>query len=565
MRGRSAFIQLLGHALIQRILQELNLSQANVIYDAGGNFLLLTGWDDKIADQIKDIAQHANRVLLQGIGQGKDRFDGFHGDLAVALAAVQIPLEAIAYQPLSEKSTDGAPPVSWIAQEGRIKEAIAQAKARPFGDLALADKRGWESLFAPEPAETDVFCAVCRRQKGEKEVFYPLDRDIPEDISIRSNSVCPECWGFNQLANDLGHRGAKLLLQRTPPESISSWQRCLFEISDEWWYRIGESGDQGDLIFALDLDAYPNPGVDSLRLMEHTTPMDGRIIKPNDQLARASEGGMKRLGVLRMDVDDLGSLLVYGLPNRTLAQTSEISQTLERFFAGWLGSICKRLDKGQAWFYVLFAGGDDLFILGPWSAMPTLAQSIYDDFKRYAGHHPALHLSAGIAVIGEKSPLYAASEEAKSALEASKHHANEHGELTKDAITFLGQTYPWQAFATVTGLQEFLKSLVSKDGKQLPKGLLTTLQAIHQRYQQDHITDKVIGQPRGKEGVYESTGKRLFLGPWMWKQAYTLHRIGRQRNATGEMESLQKMLLSDQIEILGLAARWAQWLTRSER
>ena len=44
MRGRSAFVQLLGHALVEKLLDELGLGSANVVYDAGGNFVLLTGW-----------------------------------------------------------------------------------------------------------------------------------------------------------------------------------------------------------------------------------------------------------------------------------------------------------------------------------------------------------------------------------------------------------------------------------------------------------------------------------------------------------------------------------------
>ena len=65
MRGRSAFIQLLGYALVERLLDELNLGPANVIYDAGGNFVLLTGWVDG-ADgteaKAKSVSNKVNRV-----------------------------------------------------------------------------------------------------------------------------------------------------------------------------------------------------------------------------------------------------------------------------------------------------------------------------------------------------------------------------------------------------------------------------------------------------------------------------------------------------------------------
>ena len=41
LRGRSFFIQLLGDAVVRRILAELGLPETNVIYTAGGNFMLL--------------------------------------------------------------------------------------------------------------------------------------------------------------------------------------------------------------------------------------------------------------------------------------------------------------------------------------------------------------------------------------------------------------------------------------------------------------------------------------------------------------------------------------------
>ena len=91
--------------------------------------------------------------------------------------------------------------------------------------------------------------------------------------------------------------------------------------------------------------------------------------------------------------------------------------------------------------------------------------------------------------------------------------------------------------------------------------------AIARRYRKDHEIDKTTGRARGSEGEYESSDGRktkLFYGPWMWKQAYSLFRIGRQRNASAAMRELERNLLSGRINDLGLAARWAQWLTRQE-
>jgi len=557
MRGRSAFIQLLGHSLVQRLLKALNLGLANVVYDAGGNFLLLTGWSDNLKHDVQEVANSVNQVLLTGFSQGTSRFDGFHGDLSVALAAVELPLEALRVDLPPEKLPNGPEASKWQRAEKKAKDAVDAAKLRPFGDLAQGNDQGWQDLFAPEPAETDDFCAVCRRQRRKDETFVPLDPDAPADLAIRANQQCPECAGFNELANALGHRGARLLTLPQMPHHPSAWQTALFAVAGRW-YAIGKPGESGQETLALDMNGFPAKDVDGFRLLARTTPLlaDGRI-KPNDALAADCTSGLRRLGVLRMDVDDLGALLVEGLPRRTATQTAELSQTLERFFAGWLDCICRREDKSEELFYVLFAGGDDLFVIGPWTHMPQLAQAVQADFGRYTAGHQAMHLSAGIAVVGEKAPLYAAADKSHEALEAAKSLDRQVLPKAKNAITFLGQTYHWAEFQKVQALQQTLVNLVQSG---LPTSLLTILLAIERRYRYD------LENRRGTWGPWRMANGQsvqVYYAPWMWRQVYALARLkSSYSQAKQVLADLEKSLLGGRINDLGLAAKWAQWLTR---
>ncbi len=546
MRGRSAFIQLLGQVLVERLLDVLDLDQPNVVYDAGGNFVLLTGWDHDTERKVREVEIAVNRVLLGGAGSGHERFDGFHGDLSAALAAVEIPLEALRMPPPTAQAS------AWQNAEAKVKREVGRAKARPFGDLALADADGWKLLFDPEPSETDDFCAVCRRQRMRDEPdFEPLDDEEGGTPGV----VCPECAGFNMLANQMGHTASWLTLTFSPPTRPQAWQRALYEVSGRW-YALEKARASGDIVLALSPDDFKaGSDVDGFRTLAHTTPMSGRQIKPNEALAQAGAGGLKRLGVLRMDVDDLGNLIIYGLPRRTAMQTAELSQALERFFAGWLDRICARVDEGEGLFYVLFAGGDDLFVMGPWTLMPALAQAIRADFARYTAERKAIHISAGIAVVGEKSPLYAAAEKSHHALQLAKHSLP-----GKNAITFLGETWHWDAFAVANELKERLCDLVERD--ELPTSLLTRLMAIDRRYRQDKAERRILGPRKTPDGHTV----HVYFGPWMWRQAYAMARLreGRTPDVRAKLERLEEDLLHPRIEYLGLAARWAQWLTRKE-
>ncbi|MEA3337218.1 MAG: type III-A CRISPR-associated protein Cas10/Csm1 [Chloroflexota bacterium] len=561
MRGRSAFIQLLGNALVRRLVADLELGPANVVYDAGGNFVLLTGWQDDLPEKVEEIASVINLVLLQGIDQGEDLFDGFHGDLSVALGSTELPVEAIRFHQTPTAQDDRPPKSLWQVYEGRVKDAVAANKVRPFGNLALADDDGWKALFEPEPSETDEFCAVCRRQRPADQQFVPLDPDAPEDPSIAASVQCSECAGFQDLAARLGRRSTFLIIDEHRPNNLSAWQRALHTVSGEW-YRITESKNIGESTYALDLDGFPEEGVTGFFLVARTTPMtDEGTIKPNDVVAGASTGGLKRLGILRMDVDNLGDLIVNGLPNRTPMATAELSQSLERFFAGWLNHICRQVDGGKDLFYVLFAGGDDLFVIGPWSHTVPLAQAIYENFVDYVGGHRAIHLSAGIAVVGGTFPLYAASEFAEEALDQAKHYEQSGHLATKNAITFLGSSYHWQDFDEIDEMQEHLVRLLQVEN--LPSSLLSTLQSIEQRYRRDQEEN------RGAFGNRPSTDGqailKVFWGPWMWQQAYALARLrSTHKGVEQELKDLEDALLDGNIEELGLAARWAQWLTRKE-
>lgn len=191
--------------------------------------------------------------------------------------------------------------------------------------------------------------------------------------------------------------------------------------------------------------------------------------------------------------------------------------------------------------------------------MPELAQAIRNDFAGYTCDHPIIHLSAGIAVVGGKAPLYTAADEAHEALEAAKH-LDFGTPNSKNAISFLGRSHHWDAFEVVAKLQQRIFDLV--DQQKLPVSLITRLQAIERRYEED------IQNGRGQEGErLAQTGKtiKVFYGPWMWRQAYAIPRLGYSNSASKQdLKQLENDLLDGRIEFLGLAARWAQWRTRKE-
>ena len=85
-----------------------------------------------------------------------------------------------------------------------------------------------------------------------------------------------------------------------------------------------------------------------------------------DQLADASDG-VKWLGVLRMDVDNLGGVFRDGLgESATISRMSTLSESLRLFFEGYLPQRCRDYNASRTpeILELIYAGGDDLFLVG---------------------------------------------------------------------------------------------------------------------------------------------------------------------------------------------------------
>jgi CRISPR-associated protein Csm1 len=275
-----------------------------------------------------------------------------------------------------------------------------------------------------------------------------------------------------------------------------------------------------------------------------------------DELQKAGATAYKRLGVLRMDVDNLGNIFSDGLGavgdpgNRlTLARLSTLSFQISLFFEGWVKKLCEA--RGGK-IYAVYAGGDDLFLIGPWEIMPALARQISEDFSRYTAGHPGLHLSGGMAFIGGKYPVYQAAQDAE---EAETQAKNRQG---KNAFSFLGKAWSWQEFESLAQKQERLVRLVSKsatDSENLggPQAILGVLQQL-----------------AASEARAAGQAPRPVWGPWLWMGAYQLTRMAEryqkhQPELAREIESIREELAANyyaDIQIWGTAARWAQLATR---
>ncbi len=293
-------------------------------------------------------------------------------------------------------------------------------------------------------------------------------------------------------------------------------------------------------------------------------------VKPFEVMAWQSQG-IKRLGVLRMDVDNLGRIFAEGLGERaTLSRVASLSLAVSLFFEGWVERLAEeqnaRDGRGER-LYSIYSGGDDLFFVGSWDAIVELARHIRADLSRFAAHHPGIHASAGIALVAAKYPLYQAAREAGEAEEAAKHYRRPQGH-TKDAIAFLGEVQPWEAFGlerectpgtdSVHRLMHLFANLVQAGGA--PKRLLRVFLALYEQYRE---RERVLRES-GKD-VTRTGEPQTLWGPWIPRGYYVLMRMAKDTKNDAS-EDLAEHLNREgfhRLASVGLAARWADLFTRT--
>src|SRR5262249_10775207 len=215
-------------------------------------------------------------------------------------------------------------------------------------------------------------------------------------------------------------------------------------------------------------------------------------------------------------------------------------ESLRWFFEGYVPRLCRhynRLEMGDKdRLYLIYAGGDDLFVVGAWSALPHLAKEIRDEFQKFVGGDH-ITLSGGIAIEHQKYPLYQLAADAKHALDdQAKAHR-----LEKNSICLLQKAVGWEQFGEVlewhTKLLAMLKGESGKD--RLPRGFLTRMNEIHALYEENARRQRQLKQ--GSQVSFDQIKEDIHYSRWLWRLVYQIGRFGeRHKNHRAQLNQFQQ-------------------------
>lgn len=299
-------------------------------------------------------------------------------------------------------------------------------------------------------------------------------------------------------------------------------------------------GEASHPLYARLSDEAQEAAVGELKTFEHLA---------QDALELDRDGsplGKPFLAVLKADVDRLGFLFGFGLrdpsdPKKdraTLSRFASLSRMLDLFFTGYLQ---ERLRRDYPQTYTVYAGGDDLLLIGPWRQMIALATDLREQFRRYVGDNPNITLSAGLALCKANQPLNRTVWEAEERLEQAK-------DAGRDRVCLLDeQPVIWDGWPALLRQAETLNEW-------LRAGWLNTALV----YKVLHFAE----ERRRAEQPDEQGNLSLAHADWRARWAYHLARNVRDSRVIPNSEKKTVMTVLNQL--LGLDAdirKQAEWVS----
>ncbi len=490
LRGRSFYLQLLTEAIAHWVLQELELPITNLLLASGGHFYVLA--PHKAATEQMD-------TLRQKISEKLWKYH--NGDLSCLLADAPVSAADFEAEAFPKKWKD-------------VSEALQRRKQQKWAELEPADM--FQNVFEPHTHQTEDldFVGLGDKVRDPKYlVTFVVPATDREDAADKPN--------WQDALRAFGLEVHLIAEKGDTPEKPGDAEQAVV-------YRLGNT----DFLAETDRFRWDDLPVGyDFRMLPQVLPRSGEDrFADYDYLAEAAEG-VHWLGALRMDVDDLGAVFSKKLENATPSRLATLSESMRLFFEGYVPELCRKYNKRSESdvLELIYAGGDDLFLVGGWSALPEIAQEIRGAFRQFVtGDH--VTLSGGIAIEHRKFPLYQFAAQSGDAEKAAK---NRDG---KDAISFLRTPMTWAEFGEV---RDWHERFIEASGAGLPRGFLTRLRQI---YSQEELA-----------------GHR-----WAYRSLYYFHRLQERYKSQREfLKDLKNDLNSGNLKaFIHVITRWAALQTR---
>lgn len=454
LRARSFMLEMLTEHIVYEILTAADAGRHAIIYSGGGGFSLLLPNKEATVEGIKKYKDVLSRWC----------YKEFSAKLFIGLDSLECDLRQESLATLRAKQ-------NW---------RMENAKRRKFlNEFSFVDENKQQAgLFVPKMPEqhsNQLECQITRRDDLPNSKMRDLEngQQMPDE-----NPDLTKTWVSESSFHHF-KLGDKLIdvkmIYRFEEQPVGNGYLTFKGINNRDIYYSVENNGNSVATWAVNSWANTSPTIlyaDYVRTIEQLRKKGQAVEKEvaheenrnyNESNTATFDGlaacscGANLIGSLRMDVDDMGKL--FG-EIETLWELSTKSRMLNLFFKVYLNEICRAKLNGDLEptnivekkyaenngrnVSVIYAGGDDLFILGAWDETAELAFDIQRCFALFTGGtlNPEKQavtggcgISGGLTLHQPKFPLYQMARKSGEAEHVAKHDKDSnHDDEKKNRI-----------------------------------------------------------------------------------------------------------------------------------
>lgn len=419
LKGRSFYLHLLSDTVSGWAVENFDVTPCHILYNSGGGFYLLLPYNDQIVGDLEDFQQEVAKKLFEVHKlslffdiEWTDPFDEGK-PLPEVWKELLLKLNRAKFKRLSNNPA---------LLEEAFSKPLEQGAEEPRDAITNEELSDGQGVYLGE--ESSILVSRFTRGQIEqlgrrlREAKYWISTDLQFEGSLVRNSFT-DAFGRSHL-----------LTAKHPTELVLPEDAIIRKINDP----------VEDLPFVFyggnDVPVFDQ---DTWEKYENREEFRVGWPKPFDCLAEGVR--LDRLGILRMDVDNLGAVFSEMDDQSSFVRYATLSRALDWFFKGYLNTIRKNNKKYKERTIIIYSGGDDMFVVGRWLEVFDFAVEINKAFEKWSCG--ALSLSGGMAIVPSKFPVMQGAKMAGFAEELAKNFTNKRGQ-NKNAFAIMGKTFGWK-------------------------------------------------------------------------------------------------------------------------
>jgi CRISPR-associated protein Cas10/Csm1 subtype III-A len=392
LRARSLIIQLLNEAVIQFILDNLQLPRANVLLNVGGKFVI--AWNTFHKESITHLSTNINNYLITHYG-----------------ASIKINLYAQSFCINDIFDLDGW---KWISEcIASLFENLTKNKYQ------LYSKNNLKLLFDKKAKFEGINMRYGDNEWNPKESIIQEKILWQEIVKHTWPSICINYKNNSDFTFDFIKVNDKTIWNEQW-ELLTAWQLEIRINNRE----IDQQKQKNEIILSWSVHCI------SKSINRYVPKNMTNEIKDFEKIIKEDQNNQNYLTMIKGDVDFMSLILKHGFGSiYSLSRLVQFSRYLELFFWAKTEEWLNKTNIYQN-VYTIFSGWDDFVFIVPFQQRIKFIQEYIEKFHCFVAQNPSLHFSVGMCLFKDKTPLRYVDAECEKILKQAKKISKKNFQIT---------------------------------------------------------------------------------------------------------------------------------------